>query len=297
MSHDSLEQVFNVKSPARLRLSNVSGSVDIQAGDDNKISVLATKQPGTGDVNRTAIECLQAEDGSVAIATRYGENSWSWLLGSNICAIDYVVKVPQQCSLTVNGVSNTLNISGITGDIDLKMVSGDITLHDLEGKLNLDSVSGDLLAENLSGSGSIKTVSGDINLKNADLTSLGINTVSGDVFLQTALLTGPYKFNSVSGDVRLLVPAASQCDIEIHSASGDLSTNIPVSMSSHNHGSQTARMGQGGTQVIMNSVSGDLSVECDGEIPQAPVVNKLDILSRVENGELSVDEALVELNR
>jgi hypothetical protein len=296
MSLETIEHTFNVSSPAQLKLGNISGSVEIQAGEDGIIHVLAVKQPGSGDAERTKIECLQAEDGSVSIATRFSDISLGWLFGSQVCDVEYLIKAPRQSSLKVNGVSNTLYVSSFEGDFQFKTVSGDMTLQSLSGSMKIESVSGDIAGELLIGSGQLKSVSGDINLRDSSLTSASVNTVSGDVSLQAEFSAGPYKFNSVSGDVRLVVPAASSCNVEMHSVSGDFSTNFPVNQSSRRHGNQTARLGAGGIQISLNSVSGDLMVECDGEVPQAPVNNSLEILSKVESGELSVDEALVQLN-
>ncbi len=297
MSIESKEFTFNVSSPAQLKLNNISGSVVIEPGEDGIIHVLAIKHPGRGDPDSTKIECVQAEDGSVSVSTRFSDPGWTWLFGTQVCDVDYVVKAPSQCSLNINGVSNSLKVSGFEGDFVFKTVSGDMTLHTLNGSLKIDSVSGDISGEILTGSSQLKTVSGDINLRDSKIYITNIKTVSGDVSLQTVYFEeGPYKFHTVSGDIRLVVPSSSSCIVEMHSVSGDFSTNLPVNQSTHNHGDHSARVGAGGAQVSLNSVSGDLMLECDGEIIQAPVKNSLDILSKVETGELSVEEALAQLN-
>jgi hypothetical protein len=295
MAQETIEHVFKVSSPAYLKLSNISGSVDIQAGEDGVIHIQATKEARSGDQNTTSIEVSQAEDGSVSVATRTKDNDWGWIFGSHVCDVDYTVKAPRQCSLTVNGVSDTVHISGFEGSFNFKNVSGDITLHDLTGELKVDTVSGDVTSNLISGNANLKSVSGDIILKDSKLPSVHVTTVSGDVSLQTEVMRGPYKFNTVSGDVSLEVPASSGCNVELHSLSGDLSTNLPVSQSSRSMGVKTATLLGGGAQISLNSVSGDLSIEFIGEIPQAPVVNSREILSMLEKGELSVDEAVQKL--
>jgi len=297
MAIESREFTFNVSSPAILKLGNISGSVVIEPGEDGIIHVLAVKHPGRGDAENTKIECVQAEDGSVSISTRFSDPGWSFLFGAQVCDVDYVVKIPRQCSLKINGVSNSLNVSGFEGDFAFKTVSGDITIQSLTGPLNIDSVSGDISGEVLSGPCDLKSVSGDINLRDSNLVSAKVKTVSGDVHLQSGLSEGPYKFNAVSGDIRLLVPATCNCNVEMHSVSGDFSTNLAVNQSKHSHGNHTARVGTGGVDVSLNSVSGDLMLECDGEIPKAVEKNSLEILSKVESGELSVEDALAQLNR
>ena len=296
MTIESREFTFNVPSPAKLKLGNISGSVIIEPGEDGIIHVLAIKQPDQGNAEMTRIECLQAEDGSVSIATRFSDPGWSFLFGAQVSDVDYVVKAPRQCCLNINGVSNSLNVAGFEGEFAFKTVSGDLTLRSLTGPLSVDTVSGDVSGEVLSGTCKINSVSGDINLQDSNLTSANVKTVSGDVCLQTDLSEGPYQFKAVSGDMRVLVPASSSCNVEMNSVSGDFSTNLPVNQSTHSHGNHSARVGTGGVEVALKSVSGDLMLECVGEIHLAAEKNSLEILSKIENGELTVEEALSQLN-
>jgi DUF4097 and DUF4098 domain-containing protein YvlB len=296
MSFENIEQTFNVTSPAQLKLGNISGSVDIQTGEDGIIHVLAVRCPGNCDAEHTTIELLQAEDGSVSINTRFDEGSLNCLWGSQVCEVEYMIKAPRLCSINVNVVSSSINVKGFEGTFSFKSVSGDMSLKNLSGSLTVETVSGDISGQDLVGSSHMKSVSGDINLQASSLPSVNANMVSGDVVLHTDLAEGPYKFHTVSGDVHLLVPAASQFNVDLHSVSGDFTTNFPLTHSSQSTGRQSASVGTGGAAITLTSVSGDLQVESEGEIPPVPEVNKLDILSKLENGELSVDEALIQLN-
>ena len=194
MPIESREFTFNVSSPAKLKLGNICGSVVIEPGEDGIIHILAVKHPGRGDAERTKIECLQAEDGSVSISTRFSDPGWSFLFGEQVSDVDSEVKAPHQCSLSINGVSNSLNVKGFEGDFAFKTVSGDITIQSLTGPLNIDSVSGDVSGEILTGACQVKSVSGDINLRDSNLISAKVKTVSGDASLQTELAEGPYNF-------------------------------------------------------------------------------------------------------
>lgn len=296
MSSETSEFTFKVPSPAKLNINNISGSVTIQPGGDEIIHVLAVKHPGKRDADHTSIDCLQAEDGAVTVSTRYSDPGWNWFFGNQVCDVDYVVTAPRFCSLHLNGVSNGVFVTGFEGEFEFKTVSGDMNLQSLCGSLKIDSVSGDVRGEQFAGPCQIKTVSGDIRLQDSNLISTQVNTVSGDVYLQTGLSDGPYKFHAVSGDIRLIVPATSSCNVEMHSVNGDLSTNLPVNRSSHHQGIHSAQIGAGGVCVTLNSVSGDLMLECDGEIPPAKEKNSLEILSKLESGELSVEDALTQLN-
>jgi hypothetical protein len=297
-----IEKTFNVASPARLHVNNIRGSVEILSSEDGIIHVTATKQTHTGDVKNTSIEITQEDDGTIKTATHFPEAGWSWLFGSQPCEVDYTFKAPRLCSIQVNGVSNTVLIKGIEGDVSVNSVSGEISLQDLTGAVRTHTVSGETNGERISGSLCLDTVSGEGVVKDSHLTSIKGNSVSGEMQIWTSLAEGPYHFKSVSGDVRLSVPPTTHCSVELHSVSGNLVSAFPVSGFSSQHRSQTVNIQGGGVKISLHSVSGDLSLDCDGEMPPAPEsassttsVARLVLLERVERGEMSVDEALVQL--
>jgi len=300
MSEDTLEKTLTVSSPARLKLSNICGSVEIRPGEDGEIQVTAVKRPHSGDAQRTEIEMSQEADGRVTVATHFPEGAWAWLFGSRPCCVDYTVRAPRHCSLTLNGVSSTLEAEGFAGEFSVNSVSGVVALRDLTGDLHLHTVSGEVSGERLSGALDLDAVSGDVELAASSLPAVHAKTISANVSLQTSLGTGPYTFNSVSGEVRLMLPPDARCTAELYSVSGDLTTVFPVSSYSHTVGSQIVALQGGGVSLSMHSVSGDLSLDCEGGLPAAEAqglsaAERRELLERIERGELTVDEALARL--
>ncbi len=302
MSQENVEQTFQVTAPARLILSNIRGSVEIHSGDEDVIRVTAAKQTHPGDAERTKIEMVQEADGTVRVATRFPDGAWGWLFGSFPCRVDYVVTAPARCSLKVNGVSNSLKAEGFEGEFAINSVSGEIELHSMTGALRLHTVSGEVSGERISGSLDLDTVSGDVHLKEASLSQVKSTTISGRVNLQTPLATGPYHFKSVSGDVRLILPPDAGCITELHSVSGQIISAFPLSGFSHVNGTHSAEVHGGGAYIDLHSVSGDLVLESDGEVgPSASprkepsAEERREILERVEQGEMTVDEGVARL--
>ncbi len=275
---ESFEKTFTVSSPARLNLSNIRGSVEIRPGPEGVIHVIAAKQTGWGDPKSTEIEMTQEADGSGKVATHYPEAWWGWIIGSFPCSVDYTVEAPRNCSLKVNGVSNSAKAAGFEGEFDFHSVSGEMTLRDLKGPMKISTVSGKLELEALAGemrlhtvSGRIAgrrlegrlhldTVSGRVGLEESNLISAEAGTVSGGMDFQTPLGEGPYRFNSVSGDVQLLVPAETRCSAELHAVSGGINTRLPATSTSRRNGAQMVEIQGGGVKVYAHSVSGNLSL-------------------------------------
>lgn len=294
---DKTEKTFAVSAPAKLHLGNIRGSVDIRPGQDGVISVTAVKYADTGDAENTTIELSQASDGTVTAATHFSEGWWLWLTGSRPCKVDYIVRAPKNCSLKVKGVSNKAFAEGFEGQCDFNSVSGDLTLRNLAGSVRVNTVSGDVDGSGFRAALHLETVSGDLDLGASSLDSVSAKTVSGNLRLEMALAAGPYDFNSVSGDVRLLLPAATRCNAELHTISGNLHAAFPATRQSCGRGSQSIVVQGGGARVSLQSVSGNLRLENAGGTP-TPVANPASvdrraILERIERGEISAADGLI----
>lgn len=273
-----IEKNFTVPTPARLELSNIRGSVEIHPGEAGVIHIQITKDGNSGDAGRTEIELSQGPDGTVRAVTHFPEGAWGWLFGSFPCRVDYVVQAPRQCSLKINGVSSAavaegfegefsfhsvsggMGLRGLNGPVKVNTVSGKVELAELTGDLNLTTVSGKVSGRHIQGPVQLNTVSGQVALDESSLASVDATTVSGRMEYQTAFGAGPYRFNSVSGDVELLVPPETHCSAELHAVSGKLYTKLPATSIERQNGNQTAEIQGGGVKVRLHSVSGNLSL-------------------------------------
>ena len=300
MSQETIEKTFNISGKASLKLSNIRGSVEVRPGEANQIQISVTKHLDSGDAQNTEIELSQTGDGSVLAATHFPDGWWSWLLGSKPCRVDYVVKMPHAGQLKLKGVENSVFVDGLEGEFDLASVSGELSLRNLLGPVKINTVSGDISISRVSGALELVTVSGHLNASDARLNAINAKTVSGHLSLQTALTDGPYKFDSVSGDVRLLLPADTRCSARLRSVSGEISSTFPGSDFLRNHGTLSVEIQGGGVPLTVGSVSGNLQLYPSGGTPPAAekapaAADRSEILARIERGEISAAEALEQL--
>jgi putative adhesin len=304
IERETLARTFTVPSPAHLTISNVRGAVRIMPGAPGQVAVTAVKHTHTGNADRTRLQLEQAADGRVTIAARFDPSAIIFFGNHQPCRVDFTIQAPPTaCSITANGVSNSLDLNSLQGEFDLRTVSGAVTLHDLAGGLAINSVSGDVRGEHISLTAplEVETVSGEVRLRQSLIPAMRGNTVSGDVMLETTLGAGPYDFSSVSGDIGLLVPPATACELELHTLSGDIATDLPVTSRSRSMGHQSLELNGGGVEVNVHSVSGSLTLMCTLDEATSlselnPSGSRQEILERLERGELSVEDALQQLN-
>ncbi len=313
MNTETTEQFYSVNAPAQLEIKNIRGSVKVRGVDGtNSIRITAVKHLDSGDPQRTEILMSQLPDGSVSVETRYQESGWLLsLLGAHWpCKVDYTVEAPTDCALRLEGVSNTAMVEGLRGELHLKSVSGEIEVRLLSGTISLHSISGDIGGDQLSGALMVDTTSGRVRLDTSDFKSLQANSVSGALFFKTPLSEGPYTLKTVSGNIRLVVPAQSACSVDFHSISGHFSSNLPTTSDQRQRHSQSAEIQGGGPAIKFNTVSGNASLESDGVIanqataPSTPqpapssaetpqeALSTREILDQIADGKLTVEEGL-----
>jgi DUF4097 and DUF4098 domain-containing protein YvlB len=307
MSTENFEHTFEVATPARLKVSNVRGHVDIGPGGDGIISVTAVKHKGSINDN-TEIIIQQLDDGTVVAEAKYENSISNWFGLNKPCKVDFTIQVPKDCAVKANCVSCDAVIQGLTGDLDVNNVSGDLAVNDLSGEFTFSSVSGDIAAHNLAGPLNLNTVSGDVQIKESQIPTMIGKTVSGDLSVQTPLGEGPYEFKSVSGNLKLLPSEDQGCVVKIKSVSGRIRTSMPVTTRQGNRSNEQITILDGGPEVYVKSVSGGVHIGAKSEIaettdvevkqsePTKLVKSQMQILEEIDSGELSVDEAIQQLN-
>jgi hypothetical protein len=169
--------------------------------------------------------------------------------------------------LRVDTVSGNVQVDASPGEAQIESVSGDLHLTLQTDKVHAETVSGDLdLRGKLNGDISVETVSGKILLRADNPSEVEVSAVSGDAELHTGLAKrGQLKAESTSGDLKLLLPAASSARLELSSFSGQVQSDTGnVDKPENGPGSSLdARLGKGEANVSMKSFSGDVSVKLD----------------------------------
>jgi len=166
---------------------------------------------------------------------------------SGTANVDVGVRYPKHCNCDASIRFEVQVPRSVKYDFDhIASVSGDVRVTGVTGRLNASAVSGDVHITDVSGSVSASAVSGDVKVE--------INRLDG---------SDDMKFNTVSGDVSVMLPGSLDADVDMSSFSGSIKTDFAIEVRSERYGSRNsarAKLGEGSRRLKMSSVSGDLSL-------------------------------------
>lgn len=325
-----VEQRFVVAGSPHLRVNNVSGETEITVGVANEVAVRARKRVRGWSEDRARrllenIEVRMEQQGDqILIEPRLFEQERGWLdlfRGGRV-AVDLDIRVPRETRIEASTVSGELSVTGTRGPMELRSVSGEVSIDDVQGPMRVRTVSGDLHAVGYAGRLEANSVSGEIEIERSRVRSPDVVTVSGDVAIEGLVVApgnGEGRVKAVSGDVEL-VPADADLEIDFQSVSGDASIEVPARVEKEGRRDRRIVIGQGGAHFRVKTVSGDLRVRkgspaaaeveasagaedtvpmdvpTPGAAQDASREVARGILERLARGELSVDDAAVELD-
>lgn len=211
---------------------------------------------------------------------------------------DLRVMVPPGKRVSVNLGVGRIEASNVNGDLDLDTSSGNVSAERIRGSLNVDTGSGDVTVTMVDGDLSIDTGSGNVRFTGATSDNVNIDTGSGDVTGTTVrstdlsvdtgsgnIVLGAVTAPSVrletgsgdvevdllsdtddinvetgSGNVTIGVPADFGSAIDVETSSGDVSTEMTITVTRRSEDRLIGRIGDGQGRLHVETGSGDVTL-------------------------------------
>jgi DUF4097 and DUF4098 domain-containing protein YvlB len=232
------EQTFDTPQPVRLEIKISSGTIDVTTVDGQESSV-------TLDGSDKALDMARVElVGDRLIVEQRSRSSIS-LFGRFDGALNVRAEVPRRSKVQIVNASGDATLDGCFGGVEMSSASGSLELTgELDGDARVKNVSGDTHLPVVRGDLTVQTVSGDVTA-DAVAGSVSAKSVSGDVRVGS-VRDGTVTVRSVSGDVELGIPTGTSVDVDAGSASGEVSSDVPLS---------TTPSGEPGPTVVIRSTT------------------------------------------
>ncbi len=162
-------------------------------------------------------------------------------------SISYEITVPADTSVQAHSGSGSLGVEGVRAEVQAQTGSGDIRVRDVGGRSHVQTGSGSIRAENVAapfyahtGSGDIEaelTGSGDVDVQTGSggahvrgiKGSLRAHSGSGDLSADGSV-GGPWNLHTGSGSIRLAVGTGSGFNLDVHTSSGSIHSDLPITV-------------------------------------------------------------------
>lgn len=236
------EHRFETPGPVRLEVRIPSGSIDVVTLDGHESRVRIEGPP-------KLVEATTVEHEGDRLVVTMRRKSFVGLFVHLDGSLRVRAEIPHRSRVELVTASATGALDGTFGGLELKSASGGVALKgELDGDAIVKTVSGDVGLPRVSGALEVQGVSGDVRADSVG-GAVSVKSVSGDVRIGS-VHEGQVNVQSVSGNVALGIAAGTNVDVDAGSASGELSSDVPLSDSPGEE--------QGPTVVVRgNTVSGD----------------------------------------
>jgi hypothetical protein len=254
---ERFEQTYPLNANGRVSVSNVNGSITVEAWDRNEVRLEAVKTADTKEHLSEVQIKINARQDSFSVETDYGswrnnENGVWKNRNTGRIDVQYRLQVPRGAVLD-----------------EVETVNGSVTISNMTNSTKASAVNGNVRAMNLRGTARISTVNGTTE---ADFDSLAS---SGQITLDT-----------VNGKVLLTIPSDANATLRADTLNGNIYNDfgLPVRKGEYVGRDLYGRIGSGALNIKLSSVNGELSIrrKQDGK-SVSPATNLLQQKNKNDN--------------
>jgi DUF4097 and DUF4098 domain-containing protein YvlB len=241
---ERFEQVYQLNPNGRVSVSNVNGSVTVEAWDNPQVKLEAVKISDSRESLSEVEIKVDAQANSFRVEAEYesGRNRGgdkNWKIYKKL-EVEFRLMVPRTAFLD-----------------EIETVNGSVTVSNFTNYTKISAVNGNVNATNLRGTANLSTVNGTVE---ADFDRL---EQGSKISLET-----------VNGRVNLTIPSDSNATMKADTVNGSIKNDfgLPVRKGEYVGKDLYGRIGNGEVQIKLSSVNGGLLIarKNDGKTPNQP---------------------------
>ena len=244
---EKFEQSYPLNANGRVRISNINGSITVEAWDRNEVQLSYTKIADSRERLADVEVRVTSRPEFFSVESDYdswkARNNDQWRNGARL-SVEYILRVPRGAVLN-----------------EVETVNGSVTVSNFTNVTRVSAVNGSVKATNIRGTARLSTVNGEVT---ADFDRLA----SGSKI----------SLDTVNGKVHLLIPSDSNATLKADSLNGSITNEfgLPVRKGKYVGRDLYGKVGSGDVDIRLNSVNGTLTIgrKSDGKSP-SPATNLL----------------------
>lgn len=241
---ETIERTFPLAKGGRVGVSNVNGSIEIEAWDRDEVHLVAVKSANSREALENVDIRIDAVADCINIRADYKNRTWreNDARSRDNLTVNFRLKVPRDAVLEEIGtVNGTIIVSGFSNRVKASAVNGSVRGLNLSGAISL-------------------------------------STVNGEVYADFDRLEGKGRINleTVNGRIVLLLPSNSDAVLKADTLNGNITNDVgfTVRKSGYLGRDLAGKIGSGSVGVRLSSVNGAIVInrKSDGR-PASPVMD------------------------
>ncbi len=229
---ERFEQTYPFSSNGKISISNINGSITVEAWDKNEIKLESVKNGESKE--RLAEVKLKIDAGQTLFSVETDYGSWqngrngNWGKNGGNIQVDFHLYVPKNAYLD-----------------EIETINGTVNISNMQNFTKASAVNGEVRAVNLRGSADISTVNG--------------TTVAEFDSLQS---TDKIALSTVNGRVNLAIPSDADATIKAETVNGGINNEfgLPVKKGKYVGRDLYGKLGTGTVKITLESVNGPLNI-------------------------------------
>ena len=223
----TLEESKTVKvdteKPLALKVTDDAGSVSVTGGEVDAVQVKVVKTAYDSTQARADEEVktisYTIEQSGNTVTLKY-ELPKSMNFSNNVNTVDFIVTVPNEVSIDVNGGMGEVSVANTKGSVKVDNDFGDVTVENVEGAVSVQTSSGAVTATSIKAGGDAIDLNSDfgtITLEKANGSTITLETNSGAITLKEVRATNKLTTNAEFGDVTFENGSADSLSVDTNS--------------------------------------------------------------------------------
>ncbi len=270
---ENVERTIDASPDGKVSISNIAGLIEVLGWSRDQVEVIA-------DLGRGVDELIVERHGDEIIVKVKVPRHNSRSISSEL-----TIRVPENSSIEVAGVSADIEVNNVYGELRLHTVSGDmssdvfgsdIQIETVSGDIELQgdhqamttqasSVSGDIETDALEGNIQLESVSGDLVFSGGSFDRVQAVTVNGDIVFNSELRGGgKLEIETINGEVDIDFKNSISAKFDIETFNGDIYNCFgpeAVRASRYAPGRElNFTEGDGDSRVVVETLNGDITI-------------------------------------
>ena len=268
------EKRFTVSGVADLRLTTFDGSIRVQSWDKPDIVVEIEKRGSTRE-SVDALQVVSEQTGSTIEleVKRPREETFRGIGFHRSASARLIVSVPRRLNLRARSGDGSITVDGVSGTLDVRTGDGSVTARDVSGDLKLSTGDGSITVDGAEGKLDLNTGDGGVNVA-GKLGIVRVHTGDGSVVFRAETGTVPtegWEITTGDGSVTVYLPREFSAELDAYTGDGGIRNDLDDASLERDERTDSStrrreagrrsfrgRLGQGGHELRIRSGDGPI---------------------------------------